>query len=446
MGGKESKTSSTDNSNSIIGQVGQIIGQKQSSNNSSEKSKDKSVTTSVDVETNTITKNEIDVLNEYINETITNNIIESAKKCTSTVYGEQKVTISNVTAEGDIEIGGEQEQDFAISFECVQSSDVRSETSIDLVNKIIEQLKASNDTKVLDKLNEIAKTKLETTENIETPGKYLPDLAKLGDDVSSDTEIRNKTTVQNESLTSLKNIVKNSVINNFSTKDVSEFVGKVGLSQVTKYDTITSRTGKVVLRYGQKQASNVILKTVQDSKVSNNIVNTIMNGLDLKTDTEVKTDLQKDTTIETETEKKTDKNIKVLADPEKSSDNTMMWVLIIGGIIVAIIIIIIIIQIMKKKKANKAVTSASAVSSANSTGAPVNPVASAVVGTALKTASVNPLTSAVIGTALETANTNPVAKAAIDSAIKSTGVNPELAKAVVDTAIKTQTGGFYRRW
>jgi hypothetical protein len=301
-------------------------------------SKSTSATSKVVNDKVVVSQSDVEVLDKYITDIISNNVVESAKQCSTTTFAEQKIDISNVTVKGDIDINASQEQDIAISFDCVQASVVRNSTSIDLINKIMEQLSQNNNTSITDTLNNIAQSKLETSTIADLAKAVVPKIGDSDTETStSNTEIINKTNINVSNRTAINHVVQSAVINNFTTKDVQDFISKVSLSQSIKLSNLISTDGSAHLGIGQKQASLIILKAIQDSKIGNNIVTSIMNGLELKSDTTTTTTSQTTASATATSEKAS--NILPTGTSGSSSSNVLIWLLVIGGIVAVIVFI-----------------------------------------------------------------------------------------------------------
>ncbi len=239
--------------------------------------------------------------------------------------------IKNLIAKGDINVSTDQQQEQAITFDCVNATTARNEASIDLINKIMSNLKENNTTNIGEIMNSIAQAKIEqgTLELPKTP------LSSSSTSSSSDNEIITKTEVKNNFRTALNQVVRNAVINNFKTEDVSNAINNVKNSQLVYIDKVESKEGVINTIVSQKQSQEVIFKAIQTSDIGNKIVNALTNGLELQIEKETKSDIKKDITSTSKTTTET--------------DNTMIIIIIVGIVIVFIVGLIIYLKMKNKK-------------------------------------------------------------------------------------------------
>lgn len=296
----------------------------------SSESKSQSIKSRIENNTLIVNDTDIQVMAQNINETISNSIVQTAKTCSLSTIGEQSITIKNLIAKGDINVSTEQQQDQAVTFDCVNSTTARNEASVELINKIMSNLKENNTTNIGEIMNSIAQAKIEQG-TLELPSSPLSSKSSSS---STDNEIITRTEVKNNFRTSLNQVVRNAVINNFKTEDVSNAINNVRNGQLVYIDKIESKEGQITAIVSQKQSQEVIFTAIQSSDIGNKIVNALTNGLELQVEKETKTDVKKDITTQSTTSTET--------------DNTMIIIIVVGIVIVSIVALIIYLKMKKK--------------------------------------------------------------------------------------------------
>lgn len=221
-----------------------------------------------------INENDVSIFNKRINDMISNTIINNAKSCSASITELQKISFKDAKIAGDIDITIDQSQYSALTFDCLQISQVRNDIAQEVITKMMADLTENNKSDVLDKLNAIAKAKQET--------QGLP--MSLANSSSTDTEVINKTRVENISRTNINEIIQNSVCNNFTSNDISNAIASVHSSQEANFENIDVG-GKLVVAISQKQGSELVFKVIQTADIGNKITSDIINNLGIKKET-----------------------------------------------------------------------------------------------------------------------------------------------------------------
>ena len=83
-----------------------------------------------------INKNFISAVSETTNKQISNTIIKDAKACSADINNNQEITIKNVNTTGGFNYTSNQKQSAALTFSCVQATQVRNKAKGDIVSLI----------------------------------------------------------------------------------------------------------------------------------------------------------------------------------------------------------------------------------------------------------------------------------------------------------------------
>lgn len=228
-------------------------------------------------ETYVTNKSDIDVLNQTINTTIVNTVIENVKKCSASIIQNQKIEIIGLVAGEDINITSQQVQQGMLDFSCAQTDKIQNEVVNKMVTEIMNQMQTNVDTTVLEKLDAIASSK-STDEWGSFPWG--------GSESDSDVEQKIKTKIKTDLKKDIKNIVENSVMANFTNKNYNECLSRVVNSQEFLAKDLTA--GKnITLTLEQDQAAQIFTRCIQDSDIANKVSTTITDflGVAIKEDT-----------------------------------------------------------------------------------------------------------------------------------------------------------------
>jgi len=295
------------------------------------------------IENNTVVVNENDVkiLDTKINDIITNSIINSAKVCSAAIAQLQNIKFEDVSAKEDINISTDQSQSAALSFDCVNQSELRNDISQEIINKIMTTLEESNNTKIVDTLNAIAQSKVSSS--------GIP--SAIGSQADTNQTIITNTKTENISRTYINQEVQNSVCYNFTTNDIQSAITSVYNSQNVEFKNVSSSGSTVKIAMSQKQGAELMMKAIQKSNIGNKITTSLITDLELKKETTSTTDVDKKTSTEAKSEVEskdwvtnaTDKVADFLSNLFAGKNSWLLW------IIIAIVIIVVIFVIFKMK-------------------------------------------------------------------------------------------------
>lgn len=218
-----------------------------------------------------VNENNVNILNERINNTISNTTIKDAQRCSMEAGNVQEVYIKGLKADGNIEITADQDSELAVSFSCINESDIRNEAGGAIVAEMMQKLEADTDANVLSQMEAIASNKAESG-SISFSGK-----TKAISDISTLDNYESRTT----NSTNLENIIKNTVEANFTQETIKECAAKIENKQKTEYSDFEAG-GDILLGVSQKQASQLMADCIQGQDVGNKISNDIMDTLGIE--------------------------------------------------------------------------------------------------------------------------------------------------------------------
>jgi hypothetical protein len=217
-----------------------------------------------------VNKNFLKSVSENINSQISNTVLKDAKACSADINNNQSITINKINTKGDFVFNSTQKQTAALTFSCIQITNVRntaaSNIATDMKNNLasnatsealsVLETKAAQDTKV----GFGASAKIKSTQN--------------------DTQISNYES-SNDTHKEITNVLKNIVENNFSSETISKCISQVNNNQNLTLQEINIE-GKAVIAIDQTQAADVISECIQKSDVGGDIINAAATAFDVK--------------------------------------------------------------------------------------------------------------------------------------------------------------------
>lgn len=244
---------------------------------------------SVKQKSNTLVTNKsnLNLLNQTINNTIVNTTVENVKRCSASLVQNQNIQIIGLIAGGDIKITSEQVQIGMLNFACAQTDDVKNDVSAKLANQIMTQLQNNVDNSILDKMNGIASAK----------SKKEWGAFPFGGGSNSDSKANQevKTNIKNMTSRDIKNVVKNAVTANFTSKNFDNCLSKVIANQEFLAKNLTA--GKnITLTLKQDQATKIFAQCIQNAQISNKITHDVATFFGVKVQDDTKNKVSKDLT------------------------------------------------------------------------------------------------------------------------------------------------------
>jgi hypothetical protein len=167
-----------------------------------------------------------------------------------------------------------QSQELKVNFKAVQSSTIQSKASAAMINNMITEIAKNVDNSFLTSMIADAKAK-DTTSFL--GGGIMPK------DVISDTSNLSNTNITNENLIDLRNVINNTVQNNFTTNVIDTCLNSLIAKQnaeitIKLKDNSTATFGPTT----QRQAIESISECNQISQTINEITNSLMNTFGAK--------------------------------------------------------------------------------------------------------------------------------------------------------------------
>lgn len=229
-----------------------------------------STTTTQVYDSTIINKNDLDLTNKSVTNTITNNVISDAKTCSSSMNLGQYIDISGITTTMDVNIGTiEQIQRSSLTFKCVQLSKIQNFLANDIRNSIMNTLNTNFSKRVLDQVEA----------RLPTPPPSPPAIMTSTAETSSTYRFTDTTEVRKK----IQNIVETNIQNNLNTSVIQSCISNVNNNQNVSISNITARSlGINVIR--QDQAATLLADCLQESNIATRILNGVLNQLGLTVD------------------------------------------------------------------------------------------------------------------------------------------------------------------
>lgn len=242
-------------------------------------SKSKSTTTNT-YNTTVVNQSDLNLLNENINNFVSNTVVDQAASCSATVTQTQNIDLTGFTAKGDITIDGvSQNQKAAITFDCVQLSAFQNDIANGVLTQYMDAIKNSYDTSSIAQMTAAAQTSAKN--EFGTTG------GSSSNSKSNNTYNFDSKTIVNQDI---QNIVQNSITNNMSLKDMQDCMSSVKNTQNITVKDFESTDGNIkILNLSQTQAADLYAKCMQEKNNANKISNNIVTDLGLTVTTEAKT-------------------------------------------------------------------------------------------------------------------------------------------------------------
>lgn len=231
---------------------------------------------------------------QEINKNISNTSIEKAKSCSAAMNLTQAANFEGITTGGDLNIDVDQNMEAALTFNCIQASDVRQAAGSNIITGITDAVANSADNQMIQALESAAKTKTDAG------------FASIGN-FESDSNVRtiNNTTTVNQSVAKLNKVIQNIVENNFSVKTIDNCISKVNSTQDGNFKKITVG-GNAVIALRQNMAIKSMTDCLQKSNIGSEIANAAVTALGVKVSTENKSSSSQEAKASAASETKTE--------------------------------------------------------------------------------------------------------------------------------------------
>lgn len=221
-----------------------------------------------------VNQSTIELMNQQNNSAVANTIIKNASNNTASIIQSQKLTIKNIKAKGDINLSNlSQLQQASLSFQGLNISQTTNDSSNAMLSSMMASLKSNIDNTTLAQMLANADAQVKSGA-LTIPGYNASD--------SSTTNISN-TEIQNISNQKLQNIINNSITNNFTSDTVNNCISTVANNQEIQIGDLVSSDGSVnISAIDQNQAATAMVSCINQSGVSNKIMNDMANAFGIQ--------------------------------------------------------------------------------------------------------------------------------------------------------------------
>ena len=231
-------------------------------------------------------------VSEQINEQISNTTINAAKSCSSDINLQQAVNVKGLNVRGDFVLTTNQAQRAALTFSCIQSSQVRNAAGAEIITGISNGIASSASSEALSAMQAAAQSQAKQG------------FAGIGYSSSnSDVNTINNVNVTTNTNIDIHNLVKNIVENNFTSEDIQNCTSRANNSQSVSVAEVNIG-GNAIIAVDQDQATTVVSDCLQESSIGNNIINNVMSklGIQVESTTTTKTSTKSEAKAESKAE------------------------------------------------------------------------------------------------------------------------------------------------
>jgi len=269
----------------------------------------------------TVNRSSINVVNEQMNDLSVDVTIDMAKMCSNSAVLTQLLEFEGATVGGDFVLKDvELVAEMNVSFECLQSGEVRNEMGNSMAKTLMESIQTSVDSEVLAQLETDASAAASTG------------LAATGSSTSK-TDV--KETINITSITennkNFENIMHNAISNNFSNSEVQNCISSVNLQQGLKANGL--RVGGDVLIDGFKMNAVVdaYSKCIQDTQAASKIVNQIAEeiGIEIVEEASSKSSVESTTTASSSA---VVSGLDSIMNPTSLASCSIVCIIVVGGV------------------------------------------------------------------------------------------------------------------
>lgn len=233
-------------------------------------------TSNVEYDNTIVNKSDINVLNESVNKFVTNTIVKQAQNCSANITQLQEIDLSRLHVAGDFNFeGADQNQSSVITFGCVNLQKFQNNIATGILSEYATTLDSNFST---DAETQISATAEANAKN---------GLANFGSaDANPHTDVKYR--FNNETITNknIRNLVQNTINNNLNMETVQKCVSKVIANQYITFAGSEFGGNVHIGPIKQTQASNIMLKCIQEGNSANNITNDIRSNLGIQVDEE----------------------------------------------------------------------------------------------------------------------------------------------------------------
>ena len=219
-----------------------------------------------------ISRTDMNLLNQSINEFVSTNITKAASSCAASSAQTDKTKIGNIVAKGagsEVKIGVESDQKTNITLKCLQQSLQQTNINNNIATAIVQQLTKN--------IGQDAMTKLVS----DSESKAKQGFGGIGMS-ESNSKINTNVTNTNLNYTNVKleNLVKNTVQNKTENKNIQECGTKISQNLSKEIgDIVALDGGKIEVQFTNKQVIESIATCQQLNSQVSDITSSIANSL-----------------------------------------------------------------------------------------------------------------------------------------------------------------------
>jgi hypothetical protein len=211
----------------------------------------------------------VNLLNQSMNQLITNNMIKQAATCSGGAFSLQDIVLEDLVSEGDINIGVNQKAKVLLNFSCVNASEIKDTVSASMINDMMAQLQSSSTQEAINKMAAAASTE---------SNSGFGSLVSAPANSDTNTEMTNRYNALSEKTKNITNSISNSIVKNFSVDDVKNCISSVTAQQKVRVKGAKAR-GNINAVITQDSAVEAITSCLNQSGIASNVVNNALTKL-----------------------------------------------------------------------------------------------------------------------------------------------------------------------
>jgi large-conductance mechanosensitive channel len=279
-----------------------------------------------------ISKTDVDIATEVVNEVVAEAIIKNNSSCSTMTDVSQLISFRGCRITGDLVIGDiTQEAVVMVDFNCVNVFQAQQDMAQSMMNSLASEIQNKMD--------------VESQNLMDTLAKSTADAALLGGSSNSTVETNNNfdLTVENQLSMNINTVLKNSIHSKFTTESIQECISGLAVKQTLDFSNCNVGGDLTIEKLKQNASVSNVSKCVNQSGVSQTIINDIANDLGVK----VSNDMEADTGVKQVTD--------ATSSATSSFFGSINWGMIIGvivGLCVLALIIFILIKTVKSSSSS----------------------------------------------------------------------------------------------
>jgi len=238
-----------------------------------------SATSNQTINNTTVNETAINSLNKQINNYSSETIINSASTCSSGINQLQSVKFADMNIVGDFNVGEiNQKQTAAVTFKCVNQSEVHSEIANGIAQTLQQDIKNNYSTEAQSEMSANLAAKA---------AAGFGSTANTSANTNSNLTTNNNTT--NTTKVNIENIIENAVSNHFTQNTVQECINMAENNQSVDFQNINVGGSVNVKAVNQEQALTVLAECKQLTSGISSLINSVKTELGLVTVAEAAT-------------------------------------------------------------------------------------------------------------------------------------------------------------